>query len=218
MPVGWMAALRRGTRILYLRCGEESPGSMEARCRITSGGGDPRESATESKPPAFASGLRRGRPASLSHRSSASCEGGVRVKGCGKSAPRAWQQGRHGKPHREQDRIGMVRAHARVRFQTRPSGLVARGAQQCASQMNGHRALGRTEPGLQANWRLRPWPVRGKPRAGLPVSGPATETAGTEWNSHRPSDLAPREEPGHRSGRADVGRCARPDLLCFSPR
>ena len=32
---------------------EESPGSMEARCRITSGGGDPRESATESKPPAF---------------------------------------------------------------------------------------------------------------------------------------------------------------------
>ena len=30
---------------------EESPGSMEQRCRITSGGGDPRESATESKPP-----------------------------------------------------------------------------------------------------------------------------------------------------------------------
>ncbi len=31
--------------------GEESPGSMEARCRVTPGGGDPRESATESKPP-----------------------------------------------------------------------------------------------------------------------------------------------------------------------
>jgi hypothetical protein len=31
--------------------GEESPGSMEARCRITSGGGNPRDSATESKPP-----------------------------------------------------------------------------------------------------------------------------------------------------------------------
>ena len=26
---------------------EESPGSTETRCRITSGGGDPRESATE---------------------------------------------------------------------------------------------------------------------------------------------------------------------------
>src|SRR5215212_7871078 len=33
------------------RLGEESPGSTEAWCRITSGGGDPRDSATESKPP-----------------------------------------------------------------------------------------------------------------------------------------------------------------------
>jgi hypothetical protein len=31
--------------------GEESPGSTETRCRVTPGGGDPRESATESKPP-----------------------------------------------------------------------------------------------------------------------------------------------------------------------
>ncbi len=31
---------------------EESPGSIETRCRITSGGGNPRESATENKPPA----------------------------------------------------------------------------------------------------------------------------------------------------------------------
>jgi len=54
------------------------------------GGGDPRESATESKPPALR----------------------VRVKGCGKSAPRRWQQGRHGKPHREQNQIGMGGARA----------------------------------------------------------------------------------------------------------
>ena len=33
------------------RRGEESPGSTETRCRLTAGGGDPRESATESKPP-----------------------------------------------------------------------------------------------------------------------------------------------------------------------
>ena len=32
---------------------EESPGSTETRCRIMPGGGDPRESATESKPPGF---------------------------------------------------------------------------------------------------------------------------------------------------------------------
>ncbi len=35
---------------------EESPGSMGIRCRITSGGGDPRDSATENKPPDVSSG------------------------------------------------------------------------------------------------------------------------------------------------------------------
>ena len=70
--------------------GEESPGSTETRCRVTPGGGDPRESATESKPPAGP----RLRPAR------------ARVKGCGKSAPRRRQRRRHGKPHREQDQIG----------------------------------------------------------------------------------------------------------------
>jgi len=72
MSAGWMAAaLVRdcGAKPLDAHRAEESPGSMETRCRITSGGGDPRESATESKPPAFAR---------------------VRVKGCGKSAPRGW--------------------------------------------------------------------------------------------------------------------------------
>jgi hypothetical protein len=33
------------------QAGEESPGSMDMRCRITSGGGDPRDSATENRPP-----------------------------------------------------------------------------------------------------------------------------------------------------------------------
>jgi hypothetical protein len=66
---------------------EESPGSTETRCRLTAGGGDPRESATENKPPASAR-LR------------------ARVKRCGKSAPRFRQRRRQGKPHREQDRIG----------------------------------------------------------------------------------------------------------------
>ena len=39
---------------------EESPGSTEKRCRITSGEGDPRESATESRPPGRPSGSRPG--------------------------------------------------------------------------------------------------------------------------------------------------------------
>ncbi len=33
---------------------EESPGSTETRCRVAPGGGDPRESAAESRPPAIA--------------------------------------------------------------------------------------------------------------------------------------------------------------------
>jgi len=68
---------------------EESPGSMETRWRLTAAGGDPRESATESKPP---------QPACTRY--------AVRVKGCGKSAPRIWQQIWQGKPHREQGQIG----------------------------------------------------------------------------------------------------------------
>jgi hypothetical protein len=78
--------------------GEESPGSIDIRCRITPGGGNPRESATENEPlpPPFL-------PARAGIRDEA-----VRVKRCGKSAPRIRQRSRHGKPHREQDRIGMA--------------------------------------------------------------------------------------------------------------
>jgi hypothetical protein len=58
--------------------------------------------------------LRRGRPQGKCHRKQTASPdrrrtGKVRVKGCGKSAPRPWQQGRHGKPHREQDQIGAAR-------------------------------------------------------------------------------------------------------------
>ena len=59
-----MGVSRPDGRSCYGRkaAGEESPGSIDIRCRITSGGGDPRESATENEPPAFApSGLWRGK-------------------------------------------------------------------------------------------------------------------------------------------------------------
>jgi hypothetical protein len=118
---------------ICVESGEESPGSMEARCRITSGGGDPRDSATESKPP-----------------TGPETDRGARVKGCGKSAPRSWQQGRHGKPHREQDRIGAARERetAASRLSDQPPGLVAGGASRGVPQMNGHRPSRGTEPGL----------------------------------------------------------------------
>ncbi len=96
---------------------EESPGSTETRCRITSGGGDPRESATEIRPLVHAR---------------------ARVKRWGKSPPRDRQRERHGKPHREQSRIGTTRETTPVLGGS--SGLTARGAGQPASQMNGRHA------------------------------------------------------------------------------
>ena len=65
---------------------------MKQGCRVTPGGGDPRESATEKSLPGFAR---------------------VMVKRWGKSPPRTGQPGRHGKPHPEQCRIGASRGKVR---------------------------------------------------------------------------------------------------------
>ncbi len=99
-PDGRMAALAA-------TAGEESPGSTEARCRVTPGGGDPRESATET--------YRRARPKGRA----------ARVKWCGKSAPRRRQRRRQGKPHREQDQVGAAGA-ARRRAGFRAAARVGR--------------------------------------------------------------------------------------------
>ena len=53
--------------------------------------------------------IRRGQPQGKCHRErTAPFSEGARVKRCGKSAPRVRQRNRQGKPHREQDRIGMA--------------------------------------------------------------------------------------------------------------
>ena len=50
-PMPWSVSRTDG-RSRYGRkaAGEESPGSIDIRCRITSGGGNPRDSATENEP------------------------------------------------------------------------------------------------------------------------------------------------------------------------
>ena len=72
-------------------------GLHRAECQITSGShtgdGVATESAAEKIPP-MASFFGKGAQ--------------VRVKRCGKSAPRLWQQGWQGKPHSEQDQIGFL--------------------------------------------------------------------------------------------------------------
>jgi len=159
-PDGRSAGLRPG--------GEESPGSTETRCRVTPGGGDPRDSATESKPPG---------------------SGRVRVKGCGKSAPRGRQRSRHGKPHREQDRIGA----GRFMGNHGPTGVSACRPGWSREATGNRRPRGMaiprpavrqdtgpgTEPGLQAICRLFPSSSHGVPhRAGRRAgqfSSPAKE-------------------------------------------
>jgi hypothetical protein len=62
--------------------------------------------------------VRRGRPQGKCHRNETACPprgGPARVKRCGKSAPRCRQRERHGKPHREQNRIGVARVLAKAR-------------------------------------------------------------------------------------------------------
>ena len=74
----------------------------------------------------------------------------VRVKRCGKSAPRRRQRRRHGKPHREQDRIGTAREQSRDRcpdlavrvgcFRRRATGVAeewpSRAARKCRALQN----------------------------------------------------------------------------------
>ncbi len=110
-----------------------------------------RESATESKPPMAGD---------FFGRSTAQ----ARVKGCGKSAPGCWQQRPHGKPHPEQDQIGVSRRSQNRQgcFAPRDPGWLLERARQRAAKMNGCRCrygllrdtVGGTEPGLQAPWHI----------------------------------------------------------------
>ena len=154
--------------------GEESPGSMETRCRVTPGGGDPRESATESKPPA------RARPSGRVLRP-------VRVKGCGKSAPRLRRRRRHGKPHREQDRVGAAgpatgqagfRAAARVGRARRPATGVP-------DEWSSPRGVRARRDRTRLTGRLTPSPP-GKPRPAAQRLAPrrAGFPAGRNGDSH----------------------------------
>ena len=116
---------------------EESPGSTGRRCRLTAGGGDLRESATETTPPAQASldGPR------------------ARAKWCGKSAPRARQRERQGKPHREQDRIGAAVPQGTGAFPLRRPGWSREARREARPRriVVTHPRM-RTEPGLSAVW------------------------------------------------------------------
>ncbi len=73
----WRWKLQRGRKVR----------APQGRVLANGQSGDPKESATESRPPKAREGL-------------------ARVKRCGKSAPRRQRCRRHGKPHLEQEQIG----------------------------------------------------------------------------------------------------------------
>jgi hypothetical protein len=113
---------------------------------------------------------RRGRPQGKCHRKQTARARPIRAsrlapraraKRCGKSAPRPWQQGRHGKPHREQDRIGAA-AMSRLKpamiagtFPSRRPGWSREAHREMRPRgMAVQPRKGWTEPGLQAVWRF----------------------------------------------------------------
>src|SRR3954468_8862289 len=65
----------------------------------------------------------------------------VRVKGCGKSAPRLRQRRWHGKPHREQDQIGTATACFRAAVRV---GRVRRAARRVPEEWPSLRKKDRT--------------------------------------------------------------------------
>ena len=85
----------------------------------------------------------------------------VRVKRCGKSAPRGRQRARHGKPHREQNRIGAGWAACRPRGFTLLArvGCLRRLATAVPDEWPSRAGdiPRHTEPGLQTDWHIFTW-------------------------------------------------------------
>jgi hypothetical protein len=108
--------------------------------RVTPGRGNPTESGTENIPPDFALRVASGRPSGLPAVARRSPQGSgerrrVRVKRCGKSAPRGRQRTWQAKPRTEQDQIGRRSRTARPKPPGRlleavsnagPRGMIAR--------------------------------------------------------------------------------------------
>ena len=85
------------------------------------------------------------------HREDTAPLAGVRVKGCGKSAPGGWRQSLQGKPRLEQDQIGD--AHG-LSLACVPGVSRQASGNGCRRGMIAHLSNEWTEPGLQAVWYL----------------------------------------------------------------
>jgi len=78
-------------------------------------GGQPPRGKSGLHEAAVPGNARAGKPDGKRHREQSAAQVAARVKRWSKSPPRPWQQGRHGKPHREQCQIGPPRGTRRFR-------------------------------------------------------------------------------------------------------
>ena len=166
---------------------EESPGSTGIRCRLTAGGGDPRESATENKPPDD-----HGTPWAT-----------ARVKRCGKSAPRRWQQRWQGKPHREQDRVGAAGRARKRRGQghSRPAARVGR-ARRAVTRVPEEWLPLAARPGQNPAYRPSGF-FRSNQQKCVSSTAPSTALCTTRTARPRRSRIDP-EPPAHAAGGSPV--------------
>ena len=164
---------------------------------------------------------RRGRPQGKCHREETAGAGQLvqaRVKRCGKSAPRLRQRRRHGKPHREQDRIGAARMLGRKpghpARSSPPPGLVARGTERSAPQRNGRRGetLSKQNPAYRPAGNCPLGPAFPEADAQRRLSGILPLSRQFARNNAKLSTRIGRQDPGSPRRRAPAGDAAFRDL------
>jgi hypothetical protein len=128
---------------------EESPGSTGMRCRLTAGGGDPRESATENIPPVRPLGP-AGKGEMVRQERTAPPVTGVAGQTPPGARPNRGGRRRGTKPHF----LPWPRRHSRLAARVgRARRAVRRVPEEWPSRAHGDNPRTRTETGLQAVWR-----------------------------------------------------------------
>jgi hypothetical protein len=143
---------------------------------------------------------RRGRPQGKCHRKQTARARSIRAsemipraraKRCGKSAPHPWQQGRQGKPHREQDRIGVAVIVQGVSARDR-----SQGCSRPAARVGRKRRIARCVPD---EWPSNP--ARGGQNPAYRLSGNFSVGRFRHWRTVRPSraKFSPQTCPQERN-------------------
>jgi len=150
------------------------------------------------------------------HREQTACTSvPVRVKGWGKSPPRAWRQDRHGKPHPEQDQIGGADgpSSARTPGRSREASSNGRPRGMIAAAVDLER-----QPSQNPAYRPSGWVVSLLLQVACAHPPPDCGRAGRARIAHHPSPASgtvPRLPPCHRRSHRSK-RCAFRACSCMA--